>query len=436
MPQRNICYDLGLEENADDFYSLFISIHYIACGVGALASGRVSSRFGRRGGLIIANMIGITGCFFFLVPTEATLILGRLVTGLSSGLCATIPPLYIKEISPPEISGKTGCVYQIMCYVGVLTGYIIGLPLPIDDYSSDMNKWWMLMLFFPSLVQLFQCFIFVVFFRWETPTYAVIHHETTQLTVIIGELYSPSSIYQFKEKLLSSYEIVEENAHSAANAAYQMTYSEFLFDPRFRKMLVLGISAQICQQWSGNNAILSYVTKIFEAFSTTFTARLFTVLTGLCNLFSTVCSIFIINKVSRKGILSYGALVLGLILIAMGYIAYYQLSVVFALMFISLFNLCYGITLGACTWLYCGEVLTDAGISISCCFAYINLFLLLYTFHIIASFGLCYAFWMYGAVCLSFYVFYSYYLVETKGLTKEEICEVLVTFEKKAKRLS
>lgn len=431
MPQHNIAYDLGLGDNSDSFYSIFVSIHYIGCAFGALYAGKLSDSIGRRGGLIVADFIGITGCLLFLFPTMITLIIGRIVTGFSSGICATIPALYVKEISPPQISGKTGCTYQIMCMGGVLFGYVIGLPLPIDDYSTPSNKWWMFMMILPAAILLFQLFVFLAFFRSETPAFSIVKQNRQDLTQIIGELYQSESIFKHKTKLLSKYEVTEEKGKSAATDAYEMTYRDYLFDPRFRKMMIIGMTTQICQQWSGNNAILNYATKIFMAFSTTSTARLMTVLIGLFNLIATACAIFLVDNLGRKKMLSQGVLILSGILFLIGFVAYYKMSLFYATLLICIFMLTYGITLGAVTWLYCGEVLTDSGISISCFFAYVNLFALVYSFDFISSFGLYYAFWMYSSISFGFYIFYSYYLIETRGLTKEEICEALIIAPKK-----
>eukprot|EP00359_Climacostomum_virens_P001341 CAMPEP_0204898020 /NCGR_PEP_ID=MMETSP1397-20131031/1047_1 /ASSEMBLY_ACC=CAM_ASM_000891 /TAXON_ID=49980 /ORGANISM="Climacostomum Climacostomum virens, Strain Stock W-24" /LENGTH=451 /DNA_ID=CAMNT_0052065813 /DNA_START=1 /DNA_END=1356 /DNA_ORIENTATION=+ len=426
MPQANIAYDLNLGDSSDSFYSIFISIHYVGCAFGGISAGKISDRVGRRGGLILSDVIGILGCLMYIFPTTTTLLIGRIITGFAAGITASIPALYIKEISPPEISGKTGCLYQICSMIGILTGYLMGLPLPISDFSSAWNKWWIVMLMFPILQLSVSLFVFLVYFKNETPAYSIVKCYQRDLTFIISELYEPDSIFRYKTKLVGKYEISEDMEDSPAAAAYNMTYQEFLFDRRFRKMLVIGFGAQVCQQWIGNNAIVTFATRIFESFSTTYTARIMTVVVGFFNLLATTGAIFLIDGVGRKGLLRYGCLFLCLILLGTGYISYMELSVVYAALLISLFMLVYGMTIGAVTWVYCGEVLTDAGISLSVFFAYCNLFLLLLSYDFIASYGLCYTFWLYATTAAIFYAFYSLYLIETKGLTKEEICEALV----------
>jgi MFS family permease len=140
MPTQNILYDLGLEDGPA-FYSLFVAVHYIAAGFGALVAGPLADEVGRRTGLIVSAVIGITGCLFFVFPNPVTLLLGRFITGISAGIGSTIPPLYIKEVSPPDISGRTGTCYRIMAVTGALCGYLMGLPLPIEDLASPMNSW-------------------------------------------------------------------------------------------------------------------------------------------------------------------------------------------------------------------------------------------------------------------------------------------------------
>jgi MFS family permease len=429
MPALNIVHDLQLTDNAASYYSFFVSVHYIAAGFGAIVAGPLADEIGRRGGLMVAAVIGVVGCLMFVFPTAETLVFGRIITGIGAGIGSTIPPLYIKEISPPEISGRTGLCYRIMAVLGALCGYLIGLPLPIEDLNSSMNSWWIVMFVFPALPLLIQLFNFVVFFRYDTPSFSAFKRERENLTTILGIVYKPSNILGVKEKLVSCFETADLRPTSA-NQVYHASFREILLDPRFRKMLVIGMSLQLTSQWSGSNAIISFSTQIFQSFASVYMSRIFTVLIGCFTLLATFGALFIVDKLGRKTLLVYGPLILGVILSLMGFVAYFQLSSVLAMLFTGFFMGFYGLTLGAVTWTYAGEVLSNKALSLANFFSYMNVFAVVYSFHLLTSYGLYVAFWTYSLVCFVSYVFNSYYLFETKGLTKEDICELVIVPQK------
>lgn len=424
MPMQNVLYDLNLSDNSA-FYSFFVAVHYIAAGIGALIAGPLADEVGRRSGLIVSAVIGVTGCLMFVFPTPETLILGRIITGISAGIGSTIPPLYIKEISPPDISGRTGTSFRIMAVSGALVGYIIGLPLPIDDFSSPMNSWWIFMFVFPALALLIQIFNFVVFFRYETPSFSAFKRQGQNLTAIIATVYKPNSILPVKEKLLACFEEIDFKPTSATQI-YEASFKDMLVDPRFRKMIIIGVSLQITSQWSGSNAIISFSTSIFQTFASVYVSRIFTVVVGTFALIASVSALIIVDRVGRKKMLTYGPLMLGLILTVLGLISYTEASVVLAFIFITLFMAVYGLTLGAVTWTYAGEILSNKGLSLANCFSYVNTFAVVYSFHMLAEFGLHVVFWLYASVCFISFFFNQQYLIETKGLTKEEICELIL----------
>jgi MFS family permease len=69
------------------------------------------SQIGRRKSLIIVDLISICGLILSVVAVLVTSlylnILSRCILGITTGLNATIVPLYIKEMSPDALSDKT-----------------------------------------------------------------------------------------------------------------------------------------------------------------------------------------------------------------------------------------------------------------------------------------------------------------------------------------
>lgn len=55
------------------------------------------------------------------------LYISRVVFGVAVGGYSVFCPKFINEVSPKEISGATGALFQVFICVGILTPYIIGI---------------------------------------------------------------------------------------------------------------------------------------------------------------------------------------------------------------------------------------------------------------------------------------------------------------------
>lgn len=81
---------------------------------GALASGPVGAKLGRKISLIIYGMPAILGFILMWTATNfAMIIIGRVLTGLSAGLISGIAPTYVVEISTPNVRGALGTGFQV-----------------------------------------------------------------------------------------------------------------------------------------------------------------------------------------------------------------------------------------------------------------------------------------------------------------------------------
>ena len=77
--------------------------------MGGSMVGFISSRFGRKGGLLLNNVLVLIATLLMgLAQTAGSfqmLIAGRLVIGINSGLNAGLAPMYLAEISPTTLRG-------------------------------------------------------------------------------------------------------------------------------------------------------------------------------------------------------------------------------------------------------------------------------------------------------------------------------------------
>ena len=79
----------------------------IGAAVGALFSGSISDKIGRKKVIIIADILFTAGAIVMATaPSVAVLMIGRLIIGVGVGSASQIVPLYLSEVAPVEIRGK------------------------------------------------------------------------------------------------------------------------------------------------------------------------------------------------------------------------------------------------------------------------------------------------------------------------------------------
>ena len=84
-----------------------MSIALMGAAFGALFSGSISDKIGRKKVIIIADILFTIGAAVMaLAPTVQVLMIGRLIIGIGVGAASQIVPLYLSEVAPIQIRGK------------------------------------------------------------------------------------------------------------------------------------------------------------------------------------------------------------------------------------------------------------------------------------------------------------------------------------------
>ena len=87
--------------------SLVVSLALIGAAIGALFSGIIADKLGRKKVIIFADCCFTFGAIMQAVaPTIPILMIGRFIVGVGVEVASMIVPLYIAEIAPVEIRGK------------------------------------------------------------------------------------------------------------------------------------------------------------------------------------------------------------------------------------------------------------------------------------------------------------------------------------------
>jgi MFS family permease len=65
------------------------------------------------------------------------LLIGRTLNGIMFGVNALLVPMYIREISPVEISGRMGTFHKLIINIGIFVAFLIGLQLPNEKMIEE-----------------------------------------------------------------------------------------------------------------------------------------------------------------------------------------------------------------------------------------------------------------------------------------------------------
>jgi nitrate/nitrite transporter NarK len=173
-----------------------------------------------------------------------------------------------------------------------------------------------------------------------------------------------------------------------------------------------------------NNAIMLYSNKMLSDMTTDdaiLTPRQGTYLVGIANFFASACSVFTAKYFTRRFLLVYGHIAIGVCHISIGYFAYAQNSTM-ALVSMMFFVFFYQNSSGCVTWLYCSEVAVDVVLGFVGFTGYFVVFLLtlVTNFMMESSLRPWGTFWIFGSFSLIAAVWMYIYLKDTSTLNDKE----------------
>ncbi len=293
-----------------------------------MLAGPISDMVGRRIVLFLAAILyAISAVASALAPTFWFLVVARMIGGLGVGASLIIAPMYIAELSPPDLRGRMVSFNQLNIVIGIsaafFTNYLI-LKLGQTDASwvqslaIDVHQWrWMLGLeTLPAAI-----YFGALFTVPESPRWLVMKKREDEALATMIRAAGEEEARQ---------ELVDVRQSIAAGAKTEKVPLRELFEPAMRLVLTIGIVIAIIQQITGINSVFFYAPMIFEQ-SGIGTDASFSqaVLVGIINLVFTVVAIMLIDRVGRKPLLGFGlaGIAVSMFVLAFGfYSATYTLS--------------------------------------------------------------------------------------------------------------
>jgi sugar porter (SP) family MFS transporter len=403
----------------------------LGCLAGAVLSGGLSDRFGRRRLLIAAALLFagssvLTGW----APAFRWFIAFRILGGVAIGMASNLSPMYIAEVAPARIRGRLVSTNQLTIVIGILSAqvvnWLIARSVPNGAtaefirqswYGRFAWRWMFTAVAVPALL-----FFAGSLFIPESPRWLVKNGRPEKARRILarigGAAFAQAEVGGI-ESTLSRREIGRVRFRD-------------LFEPKMTRILLVGITLAVLQQWSGINVIFNYAEEIFREAGYGVSSVMFNiVITGAVNLLFTLIAIQTVDRFGRRALMLAGCAGIGFFhaLVGVAYMLHLKGPVVVAPVLATL--ACYGFSLAPVTWVLISEIFPNrirgAAVSVSTSALWAACFILTYTFPLLnGALGPAKTFWLYALICAGGCVFIFLRVPETKGKTLEEIERELV----------
>jgi len=403
----------------------------LGCLAGAVLSGGMSDKFGRKRLLVASALLfAVSSVLTGWASSFSWFVAFRILGGVAIGMASNLSPMYIAEVAPAHIRGRLVSTNQLTIVIGILSAQIVNwlIARAVPNGASAefiRQSWygqygWRWMFTAVAVPSLF--FFAGSLFIPESPRWLVKNGRPDRarrvLAKIGGAPFAEAEVRDI-QSTLSRQEI-------------QRVRFQDLLEPKMTKILLVGVTLAVLQQWSGINVIFNYAEEIFRGAGYGVSSIMFNiVITGAVNLLFTLIAIQTVDRFGRRALMLVGCAGIAFFhtLIGLGYMLHLKGPVVVAPVLATL--ACYGFSLAPITWVLISEIFPNrirgAAVSVSTSALWIACFVLTYTFPLLnGALGPAKTFWLYALICAAGCVFIFRRVPETKGKTLEEIERQLV----------
>lgn len=407
---------------------------------GALMAGISADRFSRRTSMVLACAVFCIGsalqCW---AESLSHIVLGRAIGGFGIGALSMLSPLYMAEISPPEVRGSLMSLEQFSIVLGCVIGFWTGFFTRNIPGSASWRIPLGLQLV-PGLLLAFGSFLLP-----PSPRLLVYQGKNDAALASLAKLRLRSS-EEAKTDPLLQIEFLEMQVE--ANLIHRMTGADDknsfrnearawakLFDRRYLDRTLIGIMIMFFQQWSGINALIYYGPLLLRSLGLTGNSVDLLVAGGIniVQLVAVLPAIVYIDQWGRKPLLRAGSAIMTLshLLVSLliyefsGHWAEHRVAAAMSVGCLYLFMAAYGISFGPVGWVLPSEVfplsMRSKGVSLSTASVWFNNFLVGLVTPGLMEISASGTFMVFACACFAAYLWSTYVVPETANVSLEEV---------------
>lgn len=414
---------------ANSLLGFTVSSALIGCIIGGMSGGIIALKLGRRTSMKLAALLFLLSAIGSAWPEIgfagigkgdhsflSNFIVYRILGGIGVGLASMLSPMYIAEIAPAEKRGYLVSWNQFAIIFGMLVVYFVNYSIARqgnDTWLHEMGWRWM----FASEIIPALLFFGLLFSIPESPRWLMLKNLPEKakkvLVRINGEVKGKNELIEIEKSI------------SGRTSGKLFSFGILI--------IVIGVLLSVFQQFVGINVVLYYAPEIFRNIgSGTDAALLQTVLVGAINLTFTVLAILTVDRYGRKPLQIIGALGMAVSMISLGFVFYFQMMGIGALIFMLTYVASFAMSWGPVTWVLLSEIFPNRirgkAMAVAVAAQWIANYFVSWTFPIMDKsssltgiFHHGFAYWIYGIMGILAALFVWKMVPETKGKTLEEM---------------
>ncbi|CAD5168761.1 sugar transport protein MST3 [Musa acuminata AAA Group] len=270
----------------------FTSSLYLAALIASFLASAVTRMFGRKWSMFGGGLVFLVGAALNGAARNILmLILGRILLGIGVGFANQSVPVYLSEMAPAQLRGMLNIGFQLMITVGILAANLI-------NYGTAKIKggWgWRISLALAAVPA--GIITLGALFLPDTPNSLIERGHPQEAKEMLRRIRGTDDIHEEYNDLVAASEESKLVKHPWAN----------IIQRKYRPQLTMAILIPFFQQLTGINVIMFYAPVLFKTIGFGDNASLMSaVITGLVNVFSTLVSVFTVDKLGRRKLFLQG----------------------------------------------------------------------------------------------------------------------------------
>lgn len=397
--------------------------------LGAFNQGWIADKISRKYSIVLAVFIFTIGSALQTAAVDYTmLVVARLIGGVGIGMLSMVAPLFISEISPPEIRGAllVGTQYipsewswRLPFLIQILPGLVLGVGIVFLPFSP----------------------------RWlaskgrdqeALESLAKLRQLPKSDTRVLQEWYDIRTEVAFQKEVAQERHPKLFGSRKAADRIrLELTSWADCFKKGCWRRTHVGMGIMFFQQFVGINALIYYAPTLFETMGQDYSMQL--VLAGVLNvaqLVGVASSIWTMDRFGRRPLLLWGAAIMGIAHIIIAVLVgkfddnwpAHKTQGWTSVAFLFVYMLAFGASWGPVPWAVPSEVFPSSlrakGVALSTCSNWLNNFIIgLITPPLVQNTGFG-AYTFFAVFCILGFVWTFFFVPETNGRTLEQMDHV------------
>ncbi|KAI0629434.1 general substrate transporter [Trametes polyzona] len=413
--------------------------------LGALTAGTLADKYSRRQSIFAACAVFCIGSALQCgAQSPNHLILGRGIGGLGVGALSMLSPLYMAEISPPEVRGSLMALEQFAIVIGAVLGFWTGFFT--RDFAGSAS--WRIPLaiqLIPGILLGLGCMalppsprLLVQQGRIEEALRALAKLRLRSRGEIEADPLLQIELLEMQvEVALIEQTSTNEGTQNVKPGTLQAEVHAWsrLFSPKLRKRTFIGVMMMFFQQWSGINALLYYGPTLMRSLGMQGDAV--TLLSaggvGIVQFLAVLPAIVFIDRLGRRPLLRGGSLAMAFSHLTIALLVWryggdwfaHAFAARVALACVYTFTAAYGVSYGPIGWILPSEVFPlsarSKGVALSTASNWTNNFLIGLLTPVFMEHSASGTFFIFATACFLGYVWSTYSVPETANVSLEEI---------------